>query len=188
MRLCKSRYVITALAIGGFAVSSSLLGSGAASADLLDDMSPLLTSTCSFDQIDAALHEVAPAAAARLDSNPAQKAILRLAFSQPPEQRVAMFQQLAAQRERMHAPSDAKPESGDSKTESGDSKTGTEDAKPEVGAPKPEAGAAKPEAGAAKPDTGSAKPDTGATKPEFNLTKPELGATMQRVATACHKY
>ncbi len=101
MRMLDARCTIVAFAVGGFATGTAFLGSGAASADILDDFGPLLTSTCSFHQIDAALHRVAPATAARLDAAPTQKLALRLAFSQPAEKRAAMFEQLAAQRRNM---------------------------------------------------------------------------------------
>ncbi len=102
MRMVNARYAIAAMAIGGFA-AGGLLGSGPASADLIDDVTPLLMSSCSFAQIDAALHVVAPDAAARLDAAPLQKSVLALAFSQPADKRQAMFGQIATQRQRMNA-------------------------------------------------------------------------------------
>jgi len=108
MRMVNARYAIAAVALSGFA-AGGLLGSGPASADLIDDMTPLLTSTCSFAQIDATLHVVAPDAAARLDAAPLQKSILAFAFSQSADKRQAMFGQFAAQRQRMNAMMGSQP-------------------------------------------------------------------------------
>ncbi|MFF3568335.1 hemophore-related protein [Nocardia jiangxiensis] len=101
MRMLNARCAIVAIAVGGFAAGAGLLGSTTASADMIDDFGPLLTSTCSFDQIDAAMHQVAPAAAARLDASPVQRNILQFAFSQPAEKRAAALGQLAAQWKKM---------------------------------------------------------------------------------------
>ncbi|WP_157120848.1 hemophore-related protein [Nocardia miyunensis] len=98
MRMLNARYAIVTVTLGGFAAGAALFGSAAAAADMIDDFGPLLTSTCSFDQIDAAWHQVDPTSAARLDAAPVQKAALRFAFSQPAEKRTSMFEQLAAQR------------------------------------------------------------------------------------------
>lgn len=97
----KARYTIATLAIGGFAAGDGLFGSGTASADMIDDIAPLLSSSCSFAQIDAALHAVAPPAAARLDAAPFQKVVLQLAFSEPADKRAAVFGQLATQYQRL---------------------------------------------------------------------------------------
>ncbi|MEV5838279.1 hemophore-related protein [Nocardia sp. NPDC052112] len=103
MRMLDARYPIAALAIGGFAAAAPLFGTGVAAADVLDVMDPLLTSSCSFAQIDAALHEIAPESAARLDNSPLQKGMLKLVFDQPTEQRMAMYEQLSAHRQRIGA-------------------------------------------------------------------------------------
>lgn len=120
MRIGKARYAIAAMVTGGFAVSAGLFGSGTASADLIDDVAPLLISSCSFDQIDAALHDTAPDAAARLDAAPFQKAVLRFAFTQPAEKREAVFGQLTSQRQRIGAMTGIRPGNGPaSKPEAG---------------------------------------------------------------------
>lgn len=72
-----------ALAIGGFAAGTALFGAGAAYADPMGDLEPLLSSSCSFAQIDSALHQVAPDTAAQLDAAPGQKAALKNAYDQP---------------------------------------------------------------------------------------------------------
>ncbi|WP_330180104.1 hemophore-related protein [Nocardia sp. NBC_01503] len=90
-----------ALAIGGFAAGTALFGAGAAYADPMGDLEPLLSSSCSFAQIDSALHQVAPDTAAQLDAAPGQKAALKNAYDQPADQRRASFQQLIAEQQRM---------------------------------------------------------------------------------------
>jgi hemophore-related protein len=119
MGMVNVRYAITAVAVGGFAAGIGLSGAGTASADLIDDAAPLLTSTCSFVQIDSALHDVAPAAAARLDAAPLQKSVLRFALSQPADERQAMFGPLTSQRERLGVLTDFRPGSGTDKAEAG---------------------------------------------------------------------
>ncbi|MCM6773054.1 hemophore-related protein [Nocardia sp. CDC159] len=68
-----------------------------ASADPTDELAPLLDSTCSFAQVDAALHDQAPNYAAMLDNNPNVKNQLRQLFDQPIEQRRAQVQQYLAE-------------------------------------------------------------------------------------------
>ncbi|MFE7798909.1 hemophore-related protein [Nocardia sp. NPDC057440] len=53
----------------------------------------LAETTCSFAQVDAALHAAAPELAARLDANPERKAKLEQLLNLPPEQRKAAIQQ-----------------------------------------------------------------------------------------------
>ncbi len=103
MRLVNARSVIAAVAIGGFAAGTVLIGAGSASAGVMDDVLPLLVSTCNFPQIDAALHDVAPDAAARLDASPLQKSVLRFAFNQPADKRQAMFGPLVGKRLHLDA-------------------------------------------------------------------------------------
>ncbi|MFG1796865.1 hemophore-related protein [Nocardia sp. NPDC049149] len=112
MTMRKTRYTIAALAIGGFSTAAALFGSGAASASLVDDMAPLLTTTCSFSQIDAAIHQVAPEAAARLDAAPIQKAALEMTISQPAEQRAAMYKMLADNGNQVSTMDGFNPEAG----------------------------------------------------------------------------
>ncbi|MFJ4651614.1 hemophore-related protein [Nocardia sp. NPDC088792] len=139
MRLHISRTVVATIAVGGFVLGGPLLGSGVATADLLDDINPLLSSKCSFAQIDAAMHQVAPAAAARLDANPVQKTILKWAFSVGAEERVKLLGQLYSQRKTQDEQHGAGPA-----TPGG--------AKAPTGSPAPEA--ANPQSGPDKGDLG----------------------------------
>ena len=85
------------LAGAGLAAGAALLVPATASADPTGMVGPLLNSSCSFAQVDAALHDQAPQMAAILDANPDQKAELKAKFDQPVEQRQAEFQQYLAQ-------------------------------------------------------------------------------------------
>ncbi|WP_327112327.1 hemophore-related protein [Nocardia sp. NBC_01730] len=78
-----------ALAAGGFATVALFLSPAIAAADPMELAAPLLDSTCSFAQVDAALHAKAPQLASMLDANPTQKAELQRKFDQPVEQRRA---------------------------------------------------------------------------------------------------
>ncbi|MEV6428032.1 hemophore-related protein [Nocardia sp. NPDC051463] len=95
MKALRSRPAYTALAAGGLASVAMFLAPTIASADAMTDMAaPLLTSDCSFAQVDAALHAKAPQLASILDSNPGQKAELQRKFDQPVEQRRAELQRM----------------------------------------------------------------------------------------------
>ena len=83
----------TALATGGVATVAMLLSPAIASADPTELVGPLLTSDCSFAQVDAALHDKSPQLASMLDANPTQKAELQRKFDQPVDQRRAELQQ-----------------------------------------------------------------------------------------------
>lgn len=100
MKMSSARNAFAVLAVSGFAAGAALFGTAVASADPLGDIGPLLESTCSFAQVDSALHKVAPDTAAQLDAAPAQKELVRQAFNQPPAQRKAAFQQLIGQQQR----------------------------------------------------------------------------------------
>lgn len=86
------KYALTALAV---AVSgAALFGVGTAAADTpLPLNGPLVNSTCSFGQLDRALHAEAPDIAAKLDANPDRKAKLQQLFDQPVDQRKAAITQ-----------------------------------------------------------------------------------------------
>ncbi len=84
-----------ALAVGTLAAGTALLLPAAASAQPLDH--PLLNSTCTFEQVDKALHVVAPDAAARLDTQPEAKAAIKAVWELPVDQRKARVQQFLAQ-------------------------------------------------------------------------------------------
>lgn len=81
------------LTVAGLAAGAALLVPGTASADPTELVGPLLNSSCSFEQIDAALHDKNPQLASMLDNNPNEKAQLKAKFDQPVEQRQAEFQQ-----------------------------------------------------------------------------------------------
>ena len=79
----KFRTILTSALAGG-ALLFTPVSAGADPTDIFD---PVLDSTCSFDQIDAALRATAPEVAARLDAMPDQKAQLRGLYDLPVEQR-----------------------------------------------------------------------------------------------------
>ncbi|MBF6179438.1 hemophore-related protein [Nocardia otitidiscaviarum] len=85
------RTIAAAGAFGALTAVSVWLFPATAAAAPADMVAPLLTSTCTFDQVDAALHDKAPALAQFLDQNPDTKAELRAKFDQPIEQRQAEF-------------------------------------------------------------------------------------------------
>ncbi|AHH15536.1 hypothetical protein NONO_c07280 [Nocardia nova SH22a] len=97
IRPLNRRITGTALTVAGLAAGAALLVPGTASADPTGMVAPLLNSSCSFAQVDAALHDQAPQLASILDNNPDQKAELKAKFDQPVEQRRAEFQQYLAQ-------------------------------------------------------------------------------------------
>ncbi|MFI6870358.1 hemophore-related protein [Nocardia sp. NPDC050406] len=89
LRTRPRKTVAAAGALGALAAVSVWLYPASASAAPVDMVAPLLNSTCTFDQVDAALHDKAPALAQFLDQNPDTKAELRAKFDQPIEQRQA---------------------------------------------------------------------------------------------------
>jgi hemophore-related protein len=107
MTIFRRQPLIASLALSGLSVGFAMLGSAFAAADPVDAFDPLLSSSCSFEQVDTALHHVAPDAAANLDSSPQQKNQLRQAYNQPPQKRRAAFQQLVAQQQKSGAPAGA---------------------------------------------------------------------------------
>jgi len=112
MKMVSLNQAISALVIGGFATGTALFGAGPAAADPLSDLGPLLGSTCSFAQVDLALHKVSPDTAARLDATPSQKNLLRQAYNQPPAQRTAAFQQLISQHPELATGAGMSPDFG----------------------------------------------------------------------------
>ncbi|MFC9898108.1 hemophore-related protein [Nocardia sp. NPDC127579] len=111
MRLISTRHaVVIAGTITGFVAAAGLCGAGIAVADPMSDLEPLLSSNCSFTQIDAALHDVAPETAAQLDAAPAQKAALQSAYDQPVAQRRAAFQALIDKQQQMGITAKSNPE------------------------------------------------------------------------------
>ncbi|MGV9675049.1 hemophore-related protein [Nocardia sp. NPDC003482] len=94
--IARTRFALTTLAAGALTGVAVLLP-GAASAAPMDQLAPLLNSTCSFAQVDAALHDQAPQLASALDANPNAKAQLKAAFDQPIDQRRAQAEQYLAE-------------------------------------------------------------------------------------------
>ncbi|MGK8521952.1 hemophore-related protein [Nocardia asteroides] len=97
MKRSVGRPAVAALAAGGFATVTLFLSPAIAGAGPMELAEPLLTSNCSFAQVDAALHDKAPQLAAMLDANPSQKAELQRRFDQPVEQRRADLQRAIEQ-------------------------------------------------------------------------------------------
>src|SRR5438445_8932065 len=93
----RPRLAGTVLTVGGLTTAAALLLSGIAGADPTDLMAPLLNTTCSFDQVNRALHDKNPQLASTLDANPGIKAQLQQKFNEPIPQRRAEFQQYLAQ-------------------------------------------------------------------------------------------
>ncbi|QIS16975.1 hemophore-related protein [Nocardia terpenica] len=119
MRMINGRHALAALALGGFAAGSTLLGSGIATADAIDDIVPLMTTTCTFEQIDKALHVVDPAVAQRLEQNPANKAVLQFMINEPAQIRQTAGEQIINGRMRMKSMTGVAPELGGFKSEMG---------------------------------------------------------------------
>ncbi|WP_280413871.1 hemophore-related protein [Nocardia carnea] len=91
------KFGLTTLTLGAAAAATAFLSPAVASAGPMEMAEPLLTSNCSFAQVDAALHDQAPELAAMLDANPDAKAKLQAKFDQPVEQRRAELQQYIEQ-------------------------------------------------------------------------------------------
>jgi hemophore-related protein len=91
----RGRYAVAALAMTGMTAAAALLGTGAASANPAP-RAALLGTTCSFAQIDRAMHAEFPTAAARLDAHPRHRARLQRLFDLPPTQREAALHQFMA--------------------------------------------------------------------------------------------
>ncbi|MFF0818579.1 hemophore-related protein [Rhodococcus sp. NPDC003318] len=75
-----------ALLTAGLAAASTLLGPAVAAGSPVSSL-PLLQSTCSFTQIDAALHATAPGLGSLLDSYPQVERQLTVLFDQPADRR-----------------------------------------------------------------------------------------------------
>lgn len=90
MNVSRARLHLGIAAAGTLAAAA--LVPGIASADPTDsDSARLVNSTCSFAQIDAAMHDVTPRLAARLDQAPERKAQLADFFSKSPADRQAVL-------------------------------------------------------------------------------------------------
>jgi hemophore-related protein len=84
--------ISTAAAVGGLALAS-LLGAGAASA--APDLGPAVNTTCSYQQVMAALEAADPAAAAQFNAS-GSGAYLQQFLASPPPQRQFMAQMIAS--------------------------------------------------------------------------------------------
>ncbi|WP_054811181.1 hemophore-related protein [Nocardia arizonensis] len=88
----RSGILRAAVALGGVAAAAALLAPGTATAQP-GAAGRLIETTCTFAQVDAALHAVAPDYAAKLDAHPDRKAKLQEFLSLPVDQRRARIQQ-----------------------------------------------------------------------------------------------
>lgn len=88
------RTTVVAALGGGLAVSALTLSAGVASAQ--QDLSPLVNTTCTYDQVVAALNDHEPVLAGQLAAQPSSQAILRNFLASPPAQRQATATQLAS--------------------------------------------------------------------------------------------
>ncbi|MVU79153.1 hemophore-related protein [Nocardia sp. ET3-3] len=93
MSFIRNRRAGVLFGAGAVAAVALALAPATASASPTDLVAPLLNSTCTFAQVDAALHDKAPALASMLDANPDTKAQLKAEFEQSPEQRQAQLDQ-----------------------------------------------------------------------------------------------
>lgn len=91
----RTRFIRTAAAIGGLSAAGALLVPGIASADP-GPAGPLVNTTCTFAQVDAALHDKAPQVAQRLDENPDRKALVQQFFDLSIDQRGPALDQFLA--------------------------------------------------------------------------------------------
>ena len=80
-------------AAGGLALSLTA-GIGTASAE--PDLTPLLNSTCTYDQVVAAMNQTEPELAATILPNPLAVGFLHSLINAGPEQRQSMYEQAAA--------------------------------------------------------------------------------------------
>ncbi|WP_433715219.1 hemophore-related protein [Nocardia sp. CA-084685] len=92
MTYTRTGFVRTAVALGGLLAAGALLVPGTASAQP-GVGGGLIETTCSFAQVDAAIHAEAPKFAERLDSHPDRKAKLQEFLGLPVEQRKQRAQQ-----------------------------------------------------------------------------------------------
>jgi hemophore-related protein len=97
-----ARCALATLAAAGLTASAVAFGAGSAAAQPAPHQSPLLSTTCSFAQLDRALHAEFPEAAARLDAHPRRKERLRHLLDLPPAQREAAPHQFFAAHPELH--------------------------------------------------------------------------------------
>jgi hemophore-related protein len=82
-----------AVAVGGLTLSLSL-GAGVASAD--PDLGPAVNTTCTYDQVVAALNAQDPTVAAVFNSSPEMQSDLRQFLAGSPSQRKQMAQEIVS--------------------------------------------------------------------------------------------
>ncbi|WP_068270303.1 hemophore-related protein [Aldersonia kunmingensis] len=85
----------TALIATAFAAGAAFLLPGAAAAAPTDH--PLLNTTCTFAQVDAAMHKITPDLAERLDANPERKGKVAEFFGKSADERKAFLAQKLAE-------------------------------------------------------------------------------------------
>ncbi|MFE2960859.1 hemophore-related protein [Nocardia tengchongensis] len=93
MSFVRNRRAGVLLGAGAVAAVALALAPATASASPADLVAPLLNSTCSFAQVDAALHDKSPALAQFLDQNPGYKSELKAKFDLSPAERQAELDQ-----------------------------------------------------------------------------------------------
>lgn len=91
-----TRFLRTAVAIGGLAATGALLVPGAASAQPGPGGGPLSGTTCTSAQIEAAVRDQAPELAARFDADPARKVEMQELRNLPAEERKQRIQERLA--------------------------------------------------------------------------------------------
>ncbi|WP_040794424.1 hemophore-related protein [Nocardia higoensis] len=97
MNFVRTRTRLAGLTAATAATAAVFLGPALASAGPAELAEPLLSSDCSFAQVEAALRVEAPELAQLLDANPSQKAMLQQQFDRPVEERRAEFQRALEQ-------------------------------------------------------------------------------------------
>lgn len=84
-----------AVTLGGLAVAVPMfVSTGTASAQ--PDLSPIVNTTCSYEQVMAALNDQQPALASQLAAQPASQGVLRNFLASAPPQRQATVNQLSS--------------------------------------------------------------------------------------------
>ncbi|MFD7846479.1 hemophore-related protein [Nocardia sp. NPDC059764] len=93
MSFVRNRRAGALFGAGAVAAVALAFAPATASASPADLVAPLLNSTCSFAQVDAALHDKSPMLAQYLDQNPGYKAELKAKFDLSPAERQAELDQ-----------------------------------------------------------------------------------------------
>jgi hemophore-related protein len=82
------------LVVAGVIAAAATMGVGVASAG--PDLSPIINTTCSYEQVTAALNVVSPDMAAKLAQNPMVRSRLQAFLAAPIDERQQMAQQAMA--------------------------------------------------------------------------------------------